>query len=352
MKKTAAVLFGVLLPLAAVPAHAGDAQRARGGFVVVAGCDDPAFIASLRAQGGRVIQALDTDPGHVARARARFAADDLYGPVSARIFDGEHLPFVDDLVNLYVQRPPFELGEAEIRRVLAPGGSAIDPSGTMILRKPWPKQIDEWTHFLHGPDNNAVARDTRIGFPRHAQWIGGPKWARHHDRMASLSAAVSAAGRLFYIMDEGPTASVLAPPDWKLTARDAFNGVTLWKRAIPEWYPHLWPLKSGPAWLPRRLVASGGHVYVTLGLHAPVAQLDAATGTTIRTYRDTGGAGEILFDDGLLLVTVDESPERPAYKPRAGAGMTTAGIERDMAARDYPWNWAPRRVMAIRASTG
>ena len=110
-----------------------------------------------------------------------------------------------------------------------------------------------------------------MDFPRHFQWVGGPKWSRHHDRMSSLSAAVSAKGRLFHIMDEGSKASALAAPNWQLTARDAFNGIVLWKLPIPDWYPHLYALKSEPVWLTRRLVASGDHVYATLGLYEPVS---------------------------------------------------------------------------------
>ena len=37
---------------------------------------------------------------------------------------------------------------------------------------------------------------------------------------------------IFSIIDEGPTASVLLPPQWNLVAQDAFNGVVLWKRKI------------------------------------------------------------------------------------------------------------------------
>ena len=102
------------------------------------------------------------------------------------------------------------------------------------------------------------------------QWVGGPNWSRHHDHMASLSAMVSAGGRVFYIMDEGPRESILLPSQWSLIARDAFNGTLLWKRPIAEWNTQLWPLKSGPNQLPRRLVAVGDRVYVTLGIDAPL----------------------------------------------------------------------------------
>ena len=40
---------------------------------------------------------------------------------------------------------------------------------------------DEWTHYLRGADNNAVARDTVVGPPRHMQWVCGPPYYRSHE---------------------------------------------------------------------------------------------------------------------------------------------------------------------------
>jgi len=113
----------------------------------------------------------------------------------------------------------------------------------------------EWTHYRHDPTNRNVADDTVVDSPRSIKWLAGPEMSRHHDHLPSLNAMVSAGGRLFYIFDEGPHASIMLPPRWKLVARDAFSGVLLWKRPIDRWVPHLWPLKSMPATLPRRLVA-------------------------------------------------------------------------------------------------
>ena len=53
--------------------------------------------------------------------------------------------------------------------------------------------------------------------------------------VTSMTAMVSAAGRVFYVMDEGPVASIQLPPEPFLTARDAFNGTVLWKRPLRDW---------------------------------------------------------------------------------------------------------------------
>ena len=171
-------------------------------------------------------------------------------------------------------------------RGLSPNGVAMVKEGPEWEKsvKPRPEIEDDWTHFLHGPDGNPVSQDLAVGPPRHLQWIGDPKWSRHHDHMASMGALVSAQGKVFYIVDEGSKASVQMPPKWFLIARDAFNGTILWKKPIARWFTHIWPLKSGPAQLPRRVVACGDVVYATLGIESPLTALDAATGKVLRTY--------------------------------------------------------------------
>jgi outer membrane protein assembly factor BamB len=160
---------------------------------------------------------------------------------------------------------------------------------------------------------------------------------------------VSAGGRIFYIFDEGSTASIILPAKTVLIARDAFNGTILWKRSIPTWFPHLWPFKSGPAQLQRRLVALDNRVYVTLGLDAPLVALDAATGEAVRTYKDTFATEEVILSDGVLFLLVNSSPQSyEAFKPQE-VGI---GAERDRIMQEFPWNERPRAIIAIEADTG
>ena len=81
-------------------------------------------------------------------------------------------------------------------------------------------------------------------------------------------------------MDDGSRGSIQLPSDWQLVARDAFNGTVLWKRPISKWHSQLWPLKSGPSQLARRLVVDGERVFVTRSITGPVEHIDAATGET------------------------------------------------------------------------
>jgi len=316
-----------------------------GGLVVHLGCADGELTARLRPRPAYVVHGLDTDPLLVAEARERFLAEKCSGPVSAAVFDGEHLPYVDNMVNLLVVSSVFHVSDAEMLRVLAPGGVLLKRADADWSKqvKPVPAELDEWTHYLHGPDNNAVSRDSAVTAPlRHLQWQAGPRYSRHHDTSSSIPAVVTSGGRLFSIVDEGPRASILWDADWQLVARDAFNGVLLWRRKIDQWTDQLWPLKSGPSNTPRRLVARGNAVYATLGLLCPVSKLDAATGKTLRVYAQTEKTEEIILKDGVLYLVINPTidPRQRGGSWQRGPKLAAAVAESDGAVlwrRELPW---------------
>ena len=283
-----------------------EATGVRGGLVVHVGCGDGSLTAALGANEGFLVHGLGRDPAKLAAARRHVREKGLYGKVTVAPWAGRRLPHIDGLVNLVACKDLGELPMAEVLRVLAPGGVAYVRSDGVWKRtvKPRPGDIDEWTHFLHDATNNAVADDARIGPPKHMQWLGGPLWGRHHHHLASISAVVTAGGRLFAIADEGSTASIRAPGRWVLHARDAFSGVLLWTRTMGPWANHTRGFRSGPVQLPRTLVADGQAVYAPLGIESPLTALDAATGKVLRTYAQTTGTEEVLLDDGMLLVLV------------------------------------------------
>jgi len=311
----------ILVTALAATAAAGsipEAAGVQGGLIVHLGCGDGRTTAALRVNERFIVQGLDTDPAAVQAAREHIHSLGLYGPVTANTFDGRHLPYVENFVNLVVAERLGAVPMAEVMRVLAPNGVAL--VGGKKTVKPWPKAIDEWTHFLHGPDNNAVARDTRVDIPRSIQWVAEPRWGRSHEELASMSAAVTAKGRIYYIVDEAPLASLRFLSDWKLVARDAFNGTLLWKRPIAQWTDHLRHFRAGPAHLPRRLVAVGDTVFVTDGLAGPVLALGGATGETLRTYEGTERTEEIIASDGVLYLVVGTSEAH-----RRGGGLHARG---------------------------
>jgi len=293
------------------------------------------------------------------KLRTELLAAGKTGTVTVSTWDGVRLPFVSGTVNVIVTgKKPTD----DMRRALAPYGSAIDRKGRVLWKKAYPKAMDEWTHYLYAPNGNAVAKDKLIGPPRHIKWLAGPKSLRHHDHLPSLSAMVSGGGRVFYVYDETTSASILFPPDWQLIARDAFNGVVLWKKGIEEWHPHLWPLKSMPAALPRRLVAVGDDVYVTLGINAPVSQLDATDGRQEKTFKGSEGCEEIIVTGNTLLALclVGQGPlddldlERGAGSDGLDGRVTKFDHARSLMGgiKSPLWLNAERRIVAFDLESG
>lgn len=327
-----------------------------GGLVVHLGCGTGELTAELAANENLVIQGLATDRETVRAARAHIKSRGLNGRISADVFDGRTLPYVDNLVNLLVISDSFSVDPQEIRRVLCPQGVAITADaqsgglGTNKIVKEWPAEMDEWTHYLHDAQGTAVSQDRIAGHSSGLRWTGGPFWARSHEHTASLQAMVSTAGRIFHVMDEGPVASVQLPPEFFLTARDAFNGTVLWKRPLHDWFNSLYPLKSGPGWLPRRLVAVGDRVYIAPGIDQDLLCLDAKTGQVLQTYEDTATTFELIVSDGVVFAAVDEDREAVDYRQQ----HPNCWKERDRASSR--WAWTPdqgtRVLKAIEAESG
>jgi len=300
-----------------------------------------------------MVHGLDTEAKNVAKAREHIRSLDLYGPVSVDRFDGRRLPYIDNLVNLVVADRPLaglispavgglgDVPKAEVMRVLCPNGVAYIKEEGKWKRtvKSRLKEIDEWTHFLHGPDNNAVSRDYAVGFPYHIQWTGYPIHSRDHEIATSMDVMVSAGGRIFYIIDEGPTAMPhYLPSRWYLVARDAFNGVVLWKRPLATWRPYLVPgRKSLAADMWRRLVATSNEVYVTKTVFGPVIALDPGTGETIRTYEGTEKTEEIIYENGILYLAASTSEPEEIDRRQ----LATMRVDPDK-----------KRIMAVNTDTG
>ncbi len=325
MKYTCRSVGGAVLGLVtAIVAHAApadsitaekiyEATGVQGGLVVQLGLSDGKLTAALRANDRYLVQGLDTDAACVAKTRELLQSKGIYGQATAEVFDGKTLPYVRDTVNLLVAGDLGDVPMDEVLRVLAPDGVAYVKRGDKWTKtvKPRPADIDEWSHFLHDASGNAVAEDKQAGPPKRLRWVSHPRWCRSHEFPSSMNAVVTAGGRVFTIFDEAPV-GVFRKLPWhcKLTARDASNGVLLWKVPMRKWQPEF-GTGTGNRWqihhtIPRRLVADAGRVYVTLQfLDSPVSVLDAATGEIlVEALEGTRGADELLLTDGVLIVKI------------------------------------------------
>jgi|TARA_B100001079_G_scaffold261190_1_gene262089 SAM-dependent methyltransferase len=195
------IAFLFLRLLAAQAETGADIIKASGvksGFIVHLGCGEGDLTMQLSAGKQCLAHGLDTNSETVQQARLNLAQMQKFGKVTAGVYDGEHLLYAENLVSLIVVSDAAKVSRKEILRVLAPLGVILQKQKGDWVRtaKPWP------THFLHGPNNNAVVQDTEVSAPRLLQWVGAPRFSRSHEEMASFSACVTTQGRLFYIVDE------------------------------------------------------------------------------------------------------------------------------------------------------
>ncbi len=355
MKPVAWTILFIALFLFSAPAWGTDAtdyldqmNNARG-FIIHLDCNAGDLTAELGAGNDNIVQGLDQDIEDVEKARANIRSGGDYGRISARHFNGRDLPYIDNTANLIIAQGSTGVARKEIMRVLQPLGVAFIDGEKVV--KPWPDNIDEWTHYLHDPGNNAVADDDVVAPPKGLQWVGGPLWSRSHTTLTGTTCAVSTKGRVFTIEDRAPIQMARMPAKYTLVARDGFNGNELWRHPLPDWEAVTHFMKATPVQLTRRLVAVGDRVYATPGITAPVTEFDARTGEIIRTYRGTDNTQEIiLFDNTLYLVVGDRM--RPYGDRMDHYRVEYTFDEKHYSPRRMPKEDPKSVVMAIDAATG
>jgi outer membrane protein assembly factor BamB len=281
-------------------------RAARGGLCVFVDAGEAAFTP---APGTWIVHALERDPGRVSGLRA--------AGVHAEPWTGAALPHAEHLVNLLVAG--VELPEAEIQRVLAPGGRALVKGRRIGKAKP--AGFDEWTHWRHGADGNMVSRDRAVAVPSGLRWVAGPpqdaggrKWYYDH-------VLVSSNGRNFYDYDD------------VVVARDAYNGILLWTRElkVPVFKEKGLPLPANPnpkwkqAARPSKVrpVADGDRLYVAA--EGKLLVLDGATGRTLEELGALEQPRELLLAGGKVLASEEELLR--AYEARTGKPAWEAKLE-------------------------
>ncbi|MCX7887460.1 MAG: PQQ-binding-like beta-propeller repeat protein [Verrucomicrobiae bacterium] len=136
---------------------------------------------------------------------------------------------------------------------------------------------------------------------------------------------ISAGGRLFTIEDTASAEHPALPGKFALVARDAYNGIVLWRVAFPDWHPIYIRDKETPVQLQRRLATSGQLVYCTPGYFAPITAFDAVTGQPRKTYNGTERTVEFVLDQNtLFVVTGDQSDVSAALMDQARTALKTS----------------------------
>lgn len=296
------------------------------GFCVHLGFRDSKLTMALARDGAFLVHGLSRRRETISGARQAIRARGLAGAVTVEYNSLKRLPYSKNLVDLLVAEDLSpQLGQGplldEIVRVLRPGGLAMlvhrpvaggraltaailqkrlaragikkveagKSHGLLWLkfRKPRQPEMDQWTHRRYDASRNPLSRDT-VDIPTGVGWIAGPSWPTGN-RKAAVPGVVVSEKRLVYIFaDEISTKSGLKKQN-TLVARDAFNGVLLWRRPTSQDNNAI-------------LVHVGDRVFNVIKKGGPLVALDARTGNVLQTYKQAVKIDEVFYHRGLLVV--------------------------------------------------
>ena len=285
---TTAVLTSELKPAPASskPSHSQNPT----GLAVLVQPVDTARALSL-AKAGWMVEALADEAGYKTLRKAAEAEGVLGRNLWVERWNGT-IPLADTMADL-VEGPTSIAAEA--KRVLVPG-SGVAKVGDETLRVPRPSTWDDWSHWMHGPDNNRVSTDTAFTLPARVSWLGlplGVDWGG--------LGLVAANGRVFRAIGANQDSAFKGN---ELTAQSLHNGTILWHRKLP----------AGSFTGRCSMVALDDDLLLLEG--GSVLRLNGATGEeTGRFDIAPGRALKWMGDSNGALVVLAGNPDGPSKGP-------------------------------------
>lgn len=328
----AGILLVVPMSFAAVPPEA----RVGSGVAIIVPLENAQDAATLANDGRVLVHGLAADEGAALNLRQALRRTGFYGVAS--ISDPPlttALPFADHLASLIVVdldalpagHPLASLGAGEIGRVLAPGGVAWVRSRERWDHtiKPRPPEMDDWTHFDHDAAGTGLSSDHLVGPPTNLQW-----WSETQEYIGlggnpagyrPYTAYRVSNGRIVALYGAGKPGE--KDPPLFFVARDAFNGVPLWK--IPGF-----SAQNGTA-QEYQFVVEGDRIFTFLGWNTFPVAINAATGKVVRT-----------FENAARLPARNSKVQAGYYMLRAGGGLLVETAENrlivlDAASGEVKW---------------
>ncbi len=231
-----------------------------GGLVVLLDNGDTALANAFLKRPQFLLQTLASTEARYLQLRDHVRAQSKDSRATAMAYAPGQLPYADGIVSVFVAEefgPDAGIDVADLVRCLSPNAKAFlrvskqdeawlkkqlpakeaELETTTIQGKPWtvvtkkrPAGMDEWPQYRHDSARSRTSDDQLAGPPVHLRWIHGQRRSRSHNEHPN--GAVSAGGRNFMLVDEGPRFYV-APAQPVLICRDAYNGLVLWRRELP-----------------------------------------------------------------------------------------------------------------------
>lgn len=286
----------VTLSAAGKPSLADAVVQARitGGLCVVVGEASAEDLAAVVKDRPLLVQVLVGNIDRVRELRAKLLAANAYGQVSVNEWPGGMLPYADNLASMIIVTGEGATQE-ELQRVLRPGGAlmTIDGAGWKQTSKARPAGADDWAQWRHGADRNPVSQDSLVDVPKRIQWLLTPEGT------SERSHVIYSNGRSF-----------AQDKEW-LIARDAYNGLLLWKGKLKRGTDFHWEYSVKVASL---IVAHGDRVYA-MTEDGKLKALDGASGAVLMTYEEADSPfDQVVVDDGKskhgTLITISKYSAR------------------------------------------
>ena len=304
-------------------AHAGtaadailEADAAKAGLCIHLGCgsrNNPALTAELAARSRLLVHGLALDDASLERARKAIQSRGLEGRATVEKVALNPLPYLRDLANLVIIEDwdllaAQGLTTAAVEYVVAPGGAiCVHKAGRWTRSvKPRPPEMDDWPQPMHGADGNRVSADRVVKFPAGLRWQDG--MPMNFNMWAACRGWVIANGRCFTLSTTelenlAPVSFAKHKLEQYVTARDAFNGLPLWKLNCET-------LDNGQAlnaFNSAPIVADDHRVYVYK--KDRLVGLDAATGAVSISCPVKYQTVRLLLSQGVLVSSGWEAKE-------------------------------------------
>ncbi|MEI7728467.1 MAG: PQQ-binding-like beta-propeller repeat protein [Verrucomicrobiota bacterium] len=268
------------------------AQAPLMGICAVIGESEELALA-LGAQTNLVTHILAPTEAGASALRAALLQRNLYGPVTVEWWREKALPYADGTVNALIVEQPGQFAEAELLRVVTPLGVFWNKRENQwqCVPKPWPAELDEWTHARHAADGNMVSQDHAVKTPTSIRWIGGPpqddggrKWYYDH-------VLLTAQGRNLYVFDD------------EIVARDSFNGRLLWTKPVKavSFKETGTPLFAKVGFRTSKVRPALHQDYIYAVVDGKLVILDVNSGETLRVICDAEAPREIAVVDQTVL---------------------------------------------------
>lgn len=300
------------------------------GICVVLGDSQGEFSRELARQSEWRVYQQSPDAAELLTCRREA---DSAGLLGTRVFVQQgpwsHLNLADNLADAVIVRGEVEVkaNRDDLMRVLRPEGRLIASGATSV--KPFPKDVDDWSHPYHGPDNNPQSRDLVARAPYLTHFTAEP-W---YSPMPLVT--VASGGRLFKAFGHIAVKEREWPWLNTLIAQNAFNGTVLWKR----------PLSEGFMIHRNTLIATPTRLY--LGDNRSCKVLDAATGQQrdeIVLPKELGAGPAwkwMALVDGVLYAMTgpDETPDPTVKGERMARGWPWAGTALGKGYNEKVYGW-------------